>query len=160
MFGPPRELAKLPRLIQLARLGAARPDTRKEAATIAIPEPSFEVKYAPYGLFNSSYEVYIWRWLNERGYQRVHQWEPQVTFGGRGQRGSTRVDFISNVLMIAFYPDGSYWHESAAHTAKDQMLRAQVKGQGYRVVQWLIDSSDMLVRELPLFYRRMVYGGF
>ena len=152
-------LTPLPRIptLPIPRVG------KKEEASVSpsvLPrrEPPFDEKYAPYPPFNSSYEVYIWEWLNERGYQKAHRWQLQITYGGKGSKGSTRVDFLSPILMIAWYPDGAVWHSGETKTAKDTLLRAQVSADGYRVVQWLISSSEQLVRELPDFYSQMVHG--
>jgi len=154
-------LPKIPHAGKLPVLGGleSKPP-RLEPSTITVTELPFEQKYAKYGIFNSSYEVYIWNWLNEQGYQRAHAWRLQVTFGpsSRLYGGWTRVDFLSDILQIAWFPDGEYFHAGETKTAHDTLLRAQVGAKGYRVVQWLIPSSEYLVRELPSFYLKMVHG--
>lgn len=152
-------IVPLPRAphIEIPRTGK-KEDVPSAVSVITPPKIPFDEQYKPYHPFNSSYEVYIWIWLNEQGYQKAHQWELQITFGTKGGKGSTRVDFLSPLLMIAFYPDAAYYHSGETKTAKDTLLRAQVAADGYRVVQWLISSSEQLIRELPDFYLQMVYG--
>lgn len=144
---------KLARVAKQVVLPTKRPNERR------LDSLSFSEQYKPYWPFNSSYEVYIWEWLIRFNFQKRHGWQPQITFGRKGARGSTRVDFLSDALMIAWYPDGTYWHVGNGKEAADQLKRAQVKGKGYRVVQWLLDSPEQLVQELPTFYRDMVYRG-
>lgn len=150
---------KLPHLAKLVDADRAARLPRKMPSELKQADVPFAQKYAAYPPFNSSYEVYIWDWLNESGNQKIHLWETQVTFGGRRQRGSTRVDFLSRVLRIAWYPDGAYWHIGNAKEAQDVILRAQVAARGFRVVQWVIESETQLVQDLPQFYRDMVYRG-
>lgn len=159
-------LAKLPSgqgapLQKLARLrgNELRTPPMKSASEIELKDLPFAQRYPVYPPFNSSYEVYIWEWLNKTGKQSVHQWQTQITFGGKRQRGSTRVDFLSYVLMIAWYPDGAHWHVGNVKEGQDVILRAQVAARGFRVVQWILESDRQLVSELPKFYSDMVYRG-
>ena len=145
----------LPKLPKLKRV-RAEPVRRvsRSANEIVLKDPPLEEQYKPYPPFNSSWEVYIWNFL-----RRQHpNWEVQQTFGGYRMKGSTRVDFLNRVLGIAFYPDGTYWHAGERRETRDLVNRAQLPGRGFRVVQWLISDFDQVVRELPTFYRRMVYG--
>lgn len=152
-----QKIRGLPKLVKFAipktKLPNITPSEQKDSAA------TFAEKYAPYPPFNSSWEVYTWEWLNTSGNQIKHQWETQATFGIRGGKGSTRVDFLSRVLMIAWYLDGAYWHIGNKKEAEDPILRAQVAARGFRVVSWVVSSEQQLQDELPQFYRDMVFRG-
>lgn len=164
LLKPGRKLATLSRLPRAGKLRFARgvqnPAPPLSPATNEIVAEPFEQKYAKYGVFDSSFERYIWEWLNKTGYQKAHQWRLQVNFGhvSRLMGNWTRVDFLSDILQIAWFPDGTYYHAGDVKKEHDILLRAQVGAAGYRVVQWLIPDSDYLVRNLPDFYRRMLRG--
>ena len=91
--------------------------------------------YAVYPPFMSRLEVAVWQVISKFN----PYWELQVQQGRPGTRGSTRVDFLNRMLMVALYPDGEYWHRY--RTAQNIYARARLKAQGYRVVQWLVNET-------------------
>ena len=146
---------KLPSIPKLANIHAESPRVLTSAGTLPDPIQTLEEQYHDFPPpFNSSYEWYIWLYIKEQHLG----WEVQQTFGGTRQRGSTRVDFLNRQLSIAFFPDGTYWHTGSRVEARDTLNRAQLRGYGWRVVQWLVSDFDQVVRDLPEFYRRMVFG--
>lgn len=155
----PKAAGKLPKLAKLIMVHTAARLPNKTPGELLIADVPFSQKYAVYAPFNSTWEVYVWEWLNASGNQKMHQWETQTTFGLKGGRGSTRVDFLSRILRIAWYLDGAYWHTDNAKQGYDVILRAQVAARGYRVVSWIVSSDKQLEMDLPQFYRDMVYRG-
>lgn len=55
--------------------------------------------------------------------------------GGRGAKGGAIVDFYFPSLSLAINVQSTYFHyRTASQRVNDQMLRAQLEGQGIRVI--------------------------
>lgn len=149
-------LAKLSRqlggLAKLGRIDAADPIASlalQQTAPQAQQTP--EQKYAVYAPFSSTGEVYIWSdWLSKRP-----GWTVQVPLGDQRISGSSRVDFIHAARRMAFYPEGTYWHEGRQR-AQDLLKYARVKARGYTVVVFYYSNLEDCMERFPDFYRAYI----
>ncbi len=150
-------LPKLPRLRGLAARAAAL--ATREGGAVRAPtvqeesSPEHPQGAPPPEPFASWWEVWLDGWLRRRD----PGWEPQVQFGRLGAAGSTRPDWVHEVLRIALYLDGIYWHREP-QAAREAYRRAQVASAGYRVVAWTVYSLEQLKEGVSEWYQRDIGG--
>jgi hypothetical protein len=138
-------LAKLPKLGgRLERI--ENPTLPRERAVIKREDKSDEiVVHFPNA---SEGEEIVWQYISKRD----DRWIQQQTFGDIRERGSTRVDFLHPIFMIALYPQGAFVHRYKS--AWDAVKYSLVRKRGYRVVVWLYYSNEHLKRNLSDWYQR------
>lgn len=88
---------------------------------------------------------------------RDPRWMAQVQFGRRGEVGATRPDWIHPVRKIAFYLDTPI-HKIFRLEGRDQILRASLRAEGWRVVVWDVPSEQYAVTNFSLWYRNVIDG--
>jgi hypothetical protein len=93
-------------------------------------------------------EQIVWDYISKRD----DRWIQQSTFGNIKERGSTRVDFLHPIFMIALYPQGAFVHRFKS--AWDAVKYSLVRKHGYRVVEWIYYSNEHLKRNLERWYLR------
>lgn len=84
-------------------------------------------------------------------------WLAQTQFGQIGVSGATRPDWLNDMLHVAFYLDTPV-HIFRRLGPKDEYVRATVRAQGYKVVEWYVPTFDYMVKGAHLFYRNQIEG--
>lgn len=146
--------AKSTRLPKLARL----PSLPKEKlpSPARLPQEAV-VPIVVYYPFRSSWEVVVYRYF----IKQHPDWTPAKLLGQWGVAGSTEADEYNDTLKVAVYIDGPV-HEFRYRTGRDELLRAQWKALGVRVVSWgeqdIGSDVPTLQRRIPYLYHRDVEG--